>query len=258
MSSIENIEKRLAPLREELLGHRIYQEIDRLEALQRFMEHHVFAVWDFMSLLKALQRRICCTEVPWLPPANTQAARMVNEIVLAEESDGDSRVGYASHFELYHRSMKQCGANTAGIDAFLCELRKGVPVKTAIALPAIPKPAGRFVEHTFSVIDSDNLCAIAAAFTFGREDLLPDVFQCIVDQLNREAGGQLEEFKYYLERHIGLDGDEHGPMATRLVESLCGSDESLWHVAEEAAVSCLIARRALWDGIYDCARKQSI
>jgi len=258
LSSIEKIEKRLAPLREELLRHRIYAEIDRLEVLQVFMEHHVFAVWDFMSLLKVLQRRICCIDVPWLPPENAQAARFINEIVLAEESDGDSRVGYSSHFELYHRSMKQCGASTAGIDAFLCDLRKGVSVKAAIAVPSIPKAAGLFVEHTFSVIDSGNVCAIAAAFTFGREDLLPDVFQCIVDKLNGEVGGQLEDLKYYLERHIGLDGDQHGPMATRLVESLCGSDKTLWQAAEDAAVNCLVARRVLWDGIYDCALKQSI
>jgi len=114
------------------------------------------------------------------------------------------------------------------------------------------------VEHTFSVIDSGNLCAIASAFTFGREDLLPDVFQRIVDKLDVEAGGQLADFKYYLERHIGLDGDEHGPMTRRLVQSLCGSDESLWQVAEEAAVNCLIARRMLWDGIYESVRKPRV
>lgn len=251
MNPIEKIEKRLVPFRDELLNHRLYGEIDRLEAMRLFMEHHVFAVWDFMSLLKTLQQRICCTEVPWLPPANAQAARFINEIVLAEESDGDSRVGYASHFDLYHRSMTGCGASTGGIDAFLGELRRGTSVQTALALPAVPTASRQFVQHTFSEIDGGNLCAIASAFTFGREDLLPDVFQCIVDQLNGEVGGRLEDFKYYLERHIDLDGGEHGPMATRLVESLCGSDESLWQVAEEAAVNCLIARRMLWDGIYE-------
>lgn len=251
MSLIEKLEARLAPFRDELFNHRIYGEIDRLEALQQFMEQHVFAVWDFMSLLKVLQRRICCVEVPWLPPVDPQACRFINEIVLAEESDGDSKVGFASHFDIYHRSMKQCGANTAAIDSFICELSRGVPVRTALALPSIPKAARHFVEHTFSVIDSGNLCAIASAFTYGREDLLPDVFQRIVDKLDVEAGGHLTDFKYYLERHIGLDGDEHGPMATRLVQSLCGSDESNWKLAEDTAVNCLIARRKFWDGIYD-------
>ena len=258
LNSIDKIEKRLAPFKDELVNHRIYGEIDRLEALQLFMEQHIFAVWDFMSLLKMLQRRICCVEVPWLPPVDAQSCRFINEIVLAEESDGNSQVGFASHFQIYHRSMKQCGSNTSNIDAFLCELRRGVPVRTALASPTIPKAARLFVEHTFTVIDSGNLCAIASAFTFGREDLLPDVFQQIVDKLDVEAGGQLADFKYYLERHIGLDGDEHGPMARRLVQSLCGSDESLWQIAEEAAVNCLIARRMLWDGIYESVHKPSV
>lgn len=258
MNSIDKIEKRLAPFRDELVNHRIYGEINRLEALQLFMEQHVFAVWDFMSLLKVLQRRICCVEVPWLPPVDAQACRFINEIVLAEESDGNILVGFASHFDIYHRSMKQCGSSTAGIDSFLGELRRGVSVQTALASPTVPKAARNFVEHTFSVIDSGNLCAIASAFTFGREDLLPDVFQRIVDKLDVEAGGKLADFKYYLERHIGLDGDEHGPMARTLVQSLCGSDESQWQVAEETAVNCLIARRILWDGIYETISKLGV
>lgn len=252
------IEERLNPLREALLNHRIYNEMDRLEFLRLFMEHHVFAVWDFMSLLKVLQRRLCCVEVPWVVPADSQGCRFINEIVLAEESDDDGRGGFASHFELYHRSMKQCGANTAGIDGFLSELRRGVPVEIALASPTVPAAARNFVHQTFKIIDSGNLCAIASAFTYGREDLLPDVFQRIVDRLNVEAGGQLEDFQYYLQRHIGLDGDEHGPMATRLVQSLCGSDESLWEVAEETAVNCLIVRQKLWDGIYDAAIRKVV
>lgn len=241
----------LKPLREALLNHRIYGEMDRLDVLRLFMEHHVFAVWDFMSLLKELQRRLCCVEVPWVVPSDPRACRFINEIVLAEESDDDGQGGFASHFELYYRAMKQCGANTAGIDGFLGELRRGGSLLTALASPAVPKAAGRFVEHTFKIIESGNLCVMISAFTFGRENLLPDVFQRIVNELNTQAGGQLDGFKYYLERHIGLDGDEHGPMATRLLESICGADMSLWGVAEESAVSCLIARRKLWDEIYE-------
>lgn len=252
------IEERLNPLREALLNHRIYGEMDRFDVLRLFMEHHVFAVWDFMSLLKVLQRRLCCVEVPWVVPADPQACRFINEIVLAEESDDDGRGGFASHFELYHRSMKQCGANTAGIDGFLSDLRRGVPVETALASPTVPAAARHFVQQTFQIIDSGNLCAIASAFTYGREDLLPDVFQRIVDELNAQAGGQLEEFKYYLERHIGLDGDEHGPMATRLVHSLCGSEEASWKVAEETAVICLMARQKLWDGIYEAVNGKGV
>lgn len=255
LNHIQRIDARLAEYRDGLLNHRLYREIDRLESIQVFMEHHVFAVWDFMSLLKVLQRKICCVDVPWLPVADSQSCRFINEIVLAEESDDDGRGGFGSHFDLYHRSMTQCGAATASIDAFLAQLRQGASVQSALESDDVPAAARRFVRQTFQIIESGNMCAIASAFTFGREDLLPDVFQKIVDELNVVAGGQLEEFQYYLQRHIGLDGDEHGPMATRLLESLCGTDSARWEQAEEAAVGCLIARQQLWDGICEAISK---
>jgi hypothetical protein len=256
VNRLQRIHECLTPLKAALLNHPLYQEIDRLASLRLFMGFHAFAVWDFMSLLKALQRRLCCVEVPWLPAADPLGSRVVNEIVLAEESDEDGRGGYASHFELYHWAMTRCGANTAAIDGFLGELRRGKPVSAALQSPAVPECASQFVRQTFGIIEGGNLCAIASAFTFGREELLPAVFQRIVDELNVEAGGGLEEFKYYLERHIGLDGEQHGPMANRLLLSLCGSDEARWQVAEQAAVDCLEARRGLWDGICDVIRRK--
>jgi Protein of unknown function (DUF3050) len=250
------LQERLSPLKAALLTHPVYQGIDRMESLRLFMSHHVFAVWDFMSLLKALQRRLCCVEVPWLPAVGPLGSRLVNEIVLAEESDDDGRGGFASHFDLYHRAMIRCGADTAAIDGFLGELRQGKPVAAALESPGVPECVRRFVRQTFNVIEGGNLCATASAFTFGREDLLPAVFQRIVDELNVVAGSGLEDFKYYLDRHIGLDGEEHGPMAHRLLLSLCGSDESRWEVAEQAAADCLEARRGLWDGICDVIRRE--
>jgi Protein of unknown function (DUF3050) len=255
LNRLQRIGKRLTPLKTALLNHPIYQEIDRLESLRLFMAHHIFAVWDFMSLLKALQRRLCWVEVPWLPVTDPTSSRLVNEIVLAEESDEDGQGGFASHFELYHRATVRCGANTAFIDGFLDELRQGKPVSVALESPAVPACARHFVRQTFEIIEGGNLCAIASAFTFGREDLLSAVFQRIVDEMNVEAEGGLDEFKYYLERHIGLDGEEHGPMANRLLLSLCATEESRWELAEQTAVNCLEARHGLWDGICDLIRR---
>jgi hypothetical protein len=256
LNQFEHIRKRLTPLRSTILDHPIYEEIDRLPALRLFMEHHVFAVWDFMSLLKALQRLLCCVEVPWLPADDAAASRFVNEIVLAEESDDDGQGGFASHFELYHRAMTQCGANTAPIDGFLREIRQGKAVSVALESVGAAECVRRFVGKTFDLIDEGTVCAIASAFTFGREDLLPAIFRRVVDELNVKAGGELKDFKYYLERHIDVDGEEHGPMANRLLQSLCGSDELYWQLAEHAAMDCLAARRELWDGIYDLVRRE--
>ena len=255
MNRLQHIQERLRPLKAALLNHPIYQEIDRLDSLRLFMEHHVFAVWDFMSLLKALQRRLCCVEVPWVPAVDPLGSRLINQIVLAEESDDDQQGGFASHFELYHRAMTCCGAKTAPIDGFLSELRLGKTIAAALHSSAVPACARQFVRRTFDIIEGGDLCSIASAFTFGREDLLPAIFQRVVDELNGEAGGGLEGFKYYLNRHIGLDGDEHGPMANRLLLSLCGPDESRWQAAEQAAVDCLQARLGLWDGIHELIRQ---
>lgn len=249
MKRMETIRERLAPHRRALLEHRLYSQIERLASLHVFMEHHVFAVWDFMSLLKALQQRLSVTQVPWLPSADRLGCRLVNEIVLGEESDEDGEGGYASHFELYLRSMKACCANTKTIERFIGELRAESSVCQALERAEVPQAVQKFVRETFRVIDEGDLCIIAATFTFGREDLLPDVFRQIVDQLSSEGNHGLKSFKYYLERHIELDGDEHGPMAERLVATLAGDDELKWQRTEEAAVKSLESRLRLWDDV---------
>jgi hypothetical protein len=256
VTPLEKLRQRLVPLKHALLDHPVYREIDCVESLHVFMEYHVFAVWDFMSLLKSLQRTLTCVEVPWVPVANTLGSRFINEIVVAEESDGDGEEGFVSHFELYRRAMAQCGASTASIDGFVNNLREGMSVATSLESNHVEAAARQFVLKTFQTIEQGQVHAIASAFTFGREDLLPALFQRIVDELNVEASGGLETFRYYLERHIGLDGEEHGPMAGRLMQSLCGSDEHRWQVAEHAAVRALEARREFWDGIYQMIRRR--
>jgi hypothetical protein len=256
VTRIDRLRNRLVPLKCALLEHPIYQEIDSLGALRLFMEHHVFAVWDFMSLLKALQRRLCCVDVLWLPAAVPEVTRYINEIVLAEESDEDGQGGFFSHFALYHRAMKQCGADTTTVDRFLAELQQCRTVRAVLESVSVPESVRRFVGQTFDVIEHGRLCAIASAFSFGREELLPELFQRIVDRLNVETGGELVDFRYYLHRHIDLDGDEHGPMAVRLVASLCGHDEDCWQEAEQAAVAALEARQELWDGVLGQLRRR--
>ena len=90
----------LGDARERLVRHRIYGLVDSAARLRRFMESHVFAVWDFQSLLKAMQQRLTCTSIPWVPTPDAEARRLVNEIVLDEESDALPEGGSASHFEL--------------------------------------------------------------------------------------------------------------------------------------------------------------
>lgn len=249
------IQQRLSPLQASLFEHPIYGEINSIGKLHIFMQHHVFAVWDFMSLLKMLQKELCGHSVPWLPPADRTLARLVNEIVLGEESDEDGESGFASHFELYLRAMRRCGANTDAIDYFANELRRDSSIESALSTCSAPACVRQFVLHTFQMIGSGDPCIIASAFTFGREALLPDVFQRIVDELNVETCGGLDDFVFYLNRHIELDGDHHGPMAAQMIARLCGSDDAKWQAAERAAVQSLQARKALWDGTREAMRE---
>jgi hypothetical protein len=251
MTDIDRLREALAPLRQQLLNHRLYGRLHSLEAMHVFMQHHVFAVWDFMSLLKSLQRELTCLDVPWRPSPSRTGSRLINEITLGEESDDDGQGGFASHFELYLSAMQQAGANTSSINSVIASLEAGATRAAALAAASTPSSVSDFVETTFGIIEEGGVCAVASAFTFGREDLLPDVFQEIVATINSNSDGRLDRFEFYLQRHIELDGDHHGGMAQQLVEELCGDDVNRWNSARTAAVRCLEARLQLWDTIAD-------
>ena len=204
------------------------------------MEHHVYAVWDFMSLLKALQSLLTCTTSPWKPVGDGKIRQLVNSIVLEEESDVDKENNPLSHYEMYIDAMKQCGANTSAIESFVSNV-------STTNIPSVNDGVDAFLKTTFDVIESNETHKIASAFTFGREDLIPDMFTAIVNEYNTE--NNLDKFVYYLERHIELDGGEHGPLALELISNLCGDDDDKWREVEETAIACLVARKKLWDSI---------
>jgi pyrroloquinoline quinone (PQQ) biosynthesis protein C len=108
-----------------------------------------------------------------------------------------------------------------------------------------------FVRTTFAIIDSDSTPAIAAAFTYGREDVIPDMFRHLVTALAEQDPAAWGRFRFYLERHIAHDDAKHAPICRRIVASLCGDDKAKWAAASRTARQCLEARIALWDAIAD-------
>lgn len=238
------LQRHLAPLRQRLCVHPLYSRFCTLADVRLFQQHHVFAVWDFMSLLKALQRALTSIDLVWRPRGDAVARRLVNEIVLGEESD-DDQGGYTSHYELYRRAMREAGADAAAIDAVLAQVAAGVDVFAA--LQAAPAPARRFCTTTFELVHGGSLPAIAAAFTLGREDVIPDMFTALVDDLHRRHPGGLPTLVDYLRRHIELDGERHGPMAARLLAHVCGDDAAKWAAAADGAERAIRARLLLWD-----------
>lgn len=243
LGSIHGLRESIAQARHRLEEHPLYGEIRTIEQLRVFLQSHVFAVWDFMSLLKSLQASLTCVSTPWVPSAFPQSRRLVNEIVLGEESDSFD-AGYLSHFELYLRAMKEAGADATAIEGLIRELNAGRSLTHALLMAEPPKEALEFVRATFSFIDSRKAHVVAAAFTFGREDLIPDMFRQMIK--SQQSAGLLQ---YYFDRHIEVDGDSHGPMALQMVEELCGEDAQTWDEATVAAQAAIQARIALWDGI---------
>ncbi len=246
-SGVEELKEAVEPTRRQVIEHPLYHRLDDLGAIQTFMRHHVFAVWDFMSLLKSLQRSLTCVQVPWVPTAYAGSRRLINDIVLVEESD-ELGGGFISHFELYLNGMTQAGADRTAIDAFIELLRRDVPVRTALKEAQIPEPAARFSSMTWGLVETAPTHCQAAAFAFGREDLIPDMFDKVV-KVNRALGNQLSAFVDYLERHIQVDSEEHTPMAMQMLADLCGDDAEKWRQCEETVNAALAARIRLWDGI---------
>lgn len=247
---IEALRKEIAPLRNELVNHPLYASINTLKDLNVFMQHHVFAVWDFMSLLKSLQRHLTCIDVPWVPVGNAATRYLINEIVTGEESDVDQNGVRCSHFELYLNAMKEAGSNTEAVENLLVHISNSMSIKDALTATKAPKPVADFVNNTFHTIASGKAHIMAAVFTFGREDLIPGMFLSFVEELNKQTNHKVSTFQYYLERHIEVDGEHHSILAYEMTEHLCSNNPLYWAEATEAVKEALKARIALWNHIY--------
>ena len=238
---------RVDSLKEQLRSHRVYSMVDSPEALRAFMERHVVCVWDFMSLLKSLQADIAGSSVPWLPPADTAAARLINEIVLDEETDELGPGRFSSHFDLYRGAMHQVGASTGAIDRVIEQLRGGLPVDDALASAGLPPACVAFSRTTFGLVTAP-LHVRAAVFLHGREEVIPPMFIGLVRSL-KATGIPCDLLLEYLDRHIETDATRHTPLARQLLLRLCAGDAGREAEANAAAAVALQARISLWDAL---------
>jgi hypothetical protein len=211
----------IVPLKNGITSHEIFGAVSTIGQMRVFMEHHIFAVYDFMCLLKELQNKLTCTTSPWVPKSEKLVRRFINHMVLEEETDEDGQGGYASHLEMYQGAIESCGA---------------------------PEPAKEFNRVTWGIIQSGKIHCVAAAFTFGREDPIPNMFRSFLKGLGEHYKGEFPLLRYYLDRHIHLDEDFHNPMAQLLVTRLCVDNRELWQEAEDTAKAAITARKNLWDG----------
>ena len=240
-------EKELAHYRQRLFSHPLYEGIDTRAKLATFMETHVFAVWDFMSLAKRLQHDLTGMTLPWRTPVDANAARFINEIILCEETDKDRHGHPTSHLAMYLDAMREIGADTSVFEAFLEALQNGVPWQTAIHGNGIPAHVRAFVTDTLTVAIEGSSADVASYFLFGREDAIPEMFSALLAQWGIEQA-TIPGMMWYLERHIELDGDEHGPAAAAILRLLTQGTEDGMDRALVMARQAMSARMDLWQG----------
>jgi hypothetical protein len=254
MSQYDN--DHLSSLRAALLEHAIYTQVSSPADLRQFMEDHVFAVWDFMSLLKRLQQDMTCITVPWFPAANAKAARLINDIVIGEETDVDPDGSYVSHLDLYLRAMRDIGASTRQFEKFRSLVLVGIPVEGALARIGAPFHVRAFVAHTMALANAGSTEEVLAAFFYGREDIIPEMFRRLLDTLYGAGhdSDRLRHFIYYIDRHIELDGDSHGPKGRELLEDLVANSPDRGERALRAACNSIQSRIGLWNGTFNKLR----
>jgi hypothetical protein len=244
----EQLQNALGPLRSALLNHPIYAEVNSLSKLREFMQMHVFAVWDFMSLVKRLERELTSNSLPWTPPHSARLARFTNEVILGEETDLGPDGTPVSHFELYLRAMDEVGADTTPIRSFTAQLALGALWEELLEDFSLHPGVRHFVSETLGCALHGSVVEVAAAFFFGREDVIPEMFQRLLG-LWRDAKAEVPHFTYYLERHIELDGGSHGPWAREMLTTLAGQRQSNWQKAAIAAQRAIASRIQLWDSV---------
>lgn len=249
------LNQEIIQLRQSLSEHAVFKAIREVSDLRRFMQIHVFAVWDFMSLVKRLQRDLTCVQLPWLPPQDPAAARLINDIVLAEESDVGADGAAASHLDLYLGAMREVGADTSDFETFIARLTRGEDPVVALSAAEIPPFVRAFVASTLETALKGSTLDVMASFFYGRENVIPDMFQGLLGHwgLSRSAAPQ---FVYYLDRHIELDADSHGPAASELIARQLARRPSALKRTRQAAIEALRARQRLWDGSLEHLRQR--
>ena len=204
---------------DEMNNHRVFSMVADVIKLQTFMEWHVFAVWDFMSLVKRLQWDVTCETIPWLPPSNNRAARLINEIVIGEETDDAPGGTHASHFELYISAMTEIGASTNQISPFIELLQSGTEVVAALEFVSAPIAIIEFVRSTVETARNAPIHEVLRSFFYGREHSIPIMFQSLLNRWTVDPRSA-PTFVYYLNRHIELDHDNHGPAVEAIINEV--------------------------------------
>jgi len=242
----------IAPSRDRLSNHPVYESVRTVDDLRMFMQHHVYSVWDFMSLCKTLQNELAPTSVPWSPKGDPTVRRFINEIVLEEETDQGipgQEPEFLSHFELYCMAMEEIGADSGPVREFV-EIASQKGFQTALDQGSIPDASRTFTTQTFQFVETGKPHVISAAFALGREHIIPFMFRSFLDRMSITKE-DAPAFHYYLERHIHLDEDFHAPLSLRMLNAFIDGNTKKVREAEDAALLAIEARTRFWDSVFE-------
>ena len=249
MDNLKSNKKKLDDLKNKIIAHPLFANKLEPKHICKFMESHIFAVWGFMSILKSLQKMITPNNLPWMPNKNTKngLVNFVNEIILCEESDYIDGIGFISHFEIYLLAMRNMGAKTEQLDKLASIFTdKGYNEKYLDNIDATDEVKS-FLKHDLEISMSGTLPEIVGAFTLGREKVIPNMFGYILPAIKETSTSKY--LVTYLERHIDIDGDRHGPLSMKLLNTSCGKKDL--SLAYATAIKSLELRLSVWDRVYE-------
>ncbi len=248
MNQTQHILKNLEPLKQKLLNHDLYKYIETPDDLRIFTQYHVFAVWDFMSLLKILQQKLTNVNVPWIPSDNAQFTYLINGIVHAEEADFNHQGKLQSHFEMYIDAMEDLGASTFQIRNFTAQIQHGTDIFLVISASDLPESVKSYLISTFNTVYHKHTHEILSTFILGREKLIPNMFSEVLELMNKKFPNEnIKSLQYYFKRHN--IPDKNRLMAIELLENFCHNDLNKWYSVEKSAELALQKRLELWDSV---------
>ncbi len=248
MDNLVRNKKKLSELKHKITTHPLFAHKLEPKQVCKFMESHIFAVWGFMSILKSLQKKIAPNYLPWIPNENTKNGliNFVNEIVLCEESDYIEGIGFVSHFEIYLMAMEQMGAKSDHLHKLITRIIDNGYDEKYLDDADTSDEVKNFLKYDLEVSFNGTLPEIIGVFTLGREKVIPNMFSYILTAI--EDRSSTNHLITYLQRHIDIDGDRHGPLSMKLLDVYC--DNAQLSLAYTSAIKSLELRLSVWDRVY--------
>jgi hypothetical protein len=252
IAKIDAFDQAITPLLKVLATHKVFCSINSIAHARVYLQHQVFAVWDFMCLLKSLYRKLSTKDI-WYPPTSSISVHLIGSIMLEEESDINEQGDRESHFETFVRAMEELDTDTSQIRGFIAWIKEEQSIEIAFEQIDVNPSIKKFVLSNAEVLNLESH-EVLSAFVFGRELITSIMFTNLMKALQHHMNymdqSHLCTLISYLNRHISLDADEHFPKALKALIELIGDDLAKLDQTIDVAKKVLGIRIDFLDGIH--------